>query len=923
MKPQMKLSALTLAIAMATLAPSSLLAAEDSAATDGANNKIEKIEVTGSRIKRADFEGVAPVTVITADDIANSGLSSISEVLQSSVANNGGSLNGESDGFTDSASSVNLRGMGANRTLVLINGRRQASFPSAAGGTSNFVDVSDIPTAAVERVEILTGGASAIYGSDAVGGVVNIILKKEYDGAKVAAKYSDTTQGGGAQLDLSYLQGINTENSQTLIMLEYKQVEAIQTYQRDELYSPSYYEDEDGNTRWGAGPYGDSSASSWGAWIQDYGKVYTDDKYSEVDEAQCTNLFGDKGIYTPIGKYDCYYDKYADRGLQSEYDRINLVVNSTYDLNDDWQLYGMLNTSYKESTKYKDEKGFGVYIYEDEASGALSYDKNEFEEDNKFQMRRRMEEYPGPRTYDTQNTKASLAFGANGTIGDYELDVSWSSSYNKYEKQNHHMVRADALLDMVTFDPNDNDASKWYPNNKLTSEQADQLIADSTKNSDSSMHQLQAVFTGDLMELDAGTVGFATTAEWARESYEDTLDETTMSGGLIGMGGTGGKGDRDRVAVAGELQLPLLANMTGIKSLDLSAALRYDHYLDDSDVGGATTPQVGLTYRPINEVMVRANWGKSFRAPDMHRLYAGLTRSFGSTDYPHPTIPDEIYEDSYDGIYSGNLNLKEEEGEFWNVGLVANITDNADLTVDWWNIKLEGAVKNISTDEMLDDSSYNKTGQYSNCVDMPEVGYLTEFDDDGIENIACMRKGPINSAYEASEGIDASFNYLFPETAAGEFKFKLAASYLLKKEYQEKIGDEIEEQTEIDYFPKWKGNASLSWSYEDFRATIAYYYTGEAVGTDTFTLLDDDGEEYEVEDYTETLDPYQTINITLTYTAPWEGKFTAGVKNLTDEMPPLYDERNDEHNSWPYYEEDNSSYSTKGRSLFLGYSQKF
>ena len=127
-------------------------------------------------------------------------------MLQSSIANTGGSLNGESDGFTDSASSVNLRGMGANRTLVLINGRRQASFPSAAGGTSNFVDVSDIPTAAVARIEILTGGASAIYGSDAVGGVVNIILKTEYEGAKVAVKYNDPTQGGGEQLGASPLQ---------------------------------------------------------------------------------------------------------------------------------------------------------------------------------------------------------------------------------------------------------------------------------------------------------------------------------------------------------------------------------------------------------------------------------------------------------------------------------------------------------------------------------------------------------------------------------------------------------------------------------------------------------------------------------------------------------------------------------------------
>ncbi|PKH57630.1 TonB-dependent receptor [Shewanella sp. Choline-02u-19] len=919
----MKRTILSMAIALATVAPTTALAA-DITPEQNAKQPIEKIQVTGSRIKRTDFEGVAPVTVITAEEIANSGLSSIAEVLQSSIASSGGSLNGESDGFTDSASSVNLRGMGANRTLVLINGRRQASFPSAAGGTSNFVDVSDIPTAAVERIEILTGGASAIYGSDAVGGVVNIILKTEYEGSKIAVKYNDPTQGGGEQLDLSYLQGFNTEKSQTLLMIEYKNVQQIQTDQRDLFYSPAYYEDEDGDKRWGAGPYGDASASSWASWVRDYDSVYTDDKYSPVDEAQCENLFGDKGVYTPVGKYDCYYDKYADRGLQSAYDRINLVLSSTYDLNDDWQIYGMVNASYKESTKYKDEKGFGAYIYEDDATGALSYEKTDFDDYNKFQMRRRMEEFSGPRTYDTQNTKAALSFGVDGNIGEYELDVSWSSSYNKYEKQNHHMVKADALLDMLTFDPNDTDAAKWYPNNKLSTEQVNALIGDSTKESDSSMHQFQAVFTGDLMELSAGTVGFATTAEWARESYEDTLDAVTTSGGYIGMGGTGGKGDRDRVAVAGELQIPLISNITAVKSLELSAALRYDQYLDDSDVGGATTPQIGLMYRPIDEVLVRANWGKSFRAPDMHRLYAGITRSFGSTEYPHPTIPDEVYDDQYNSISSGNINLTEEKGDFWNLGLVANITDNADLTLDWWNIKLEGAVKTISTDEMLDDAAqYDQTGNYTSCDQMNVVGYLNELDDDGIENLDCMRKGPINSAYEASEGIDASFNYQFPETAAGEFKLKLAASYLIKKEYQETVESEIEEQTETDYFPKWKGQASVNWKMEDFSATLAYYYTGEAKGQDTFTLIDADGDEYEEEDYTDVLGAYQTLNLTLSYSAPWDGKFTAGVKNLTDEMPPLYDERNDEHDSWPFYEEDNSSYSAVGRSVFFGYSQKF
>lgn len=189
---RMKLSALTLAISTASLTAPLNIA---QAAETGATAEMEKVTVTGSRIKRTEIEGVSPITIISADDIANSGLDSLTEVLQNSIANNGSSLNGESDGYTDSASSINLRGMGANRTLVLINGRRQASFPTASGGTSNFVDISDIPTAAVQRVEILTGGASAIYGSDAVGGVVNIILKEVYEGSKLAAKYYDPTKG--------------------------------------------------------------------------------------------------------------------------------------------------------------------------------------------------------------------------------------------------------------------------------------------------------------------------------------------------------------------------------------------------------------------------------------------------------------------------------------------------------------------------------------------------------------------------------------------------------------------------------------------------------------------------------------------------------------------------------------------------------
>ncbi|MBW3164085.1 TonB-dependent receptor [Ferrimonas balearica] len=925
---------------------SALFATAPFAATDTTSKTLnvdERIEVTGSRIKRVDIEGVSPLTVITADDIANSGLSSISEVLATSIANNGASFDGdEASGYTTGASSVNLRGMGANRTLVLINGRRQAAFPTAAGGTDNFVDVSDIPSAAVDRIEILTGGASAIYGSDAIGGVVNIILKKEYEGGNLSVRYEAPEAEGRDRFTLSYTQGFNTERSNTVLMLEYKRAEELLASQRQDYFSeglnriysagsdvglPPYLVDEETghplpwteNWQWG-----DARPSSSGANLTDYDELYHDSKYNYSQEA-CEAILGDRAVwYDESSSAKCRYDKYSDRGLEPAYDRLNLVLNSEYELNDEWALYAMLNASYKDSIKYKEEKGFSETFYQDTDTGRIDYSRDGMEDYAKFKVYRRMEEYPGPRLYESTNEKYSLVLGTKGYVGDYDLDVSWSSGFNRYAVDKQHMIDGAALLNVISFDPNESDPNRWYVLDKMLPHHIDAIIATSRKRSESSIHQFTTTLSGDLMDLPYGPLAFASSIEWAREDYEDILDETTQSGGYIGMGGTGGEGDRDRYAAALELLVPLLSNVTGAQRLELSLAGRYDYYDDDTDVGGAFSPQVGLMYNPIENVLIRGSWGQSFRAPDMHRIYAGET--IGFSDIQYDLSNGEVYEDGYTSYKSGNLSLEEEKGDYASIGLVANLTDDLELTLDWWAIELNGAVRTISTSYIYGGlNNYkpgmNYTGQYDNCDRLPDVGFILETDEDGFDNLMCIRSGPINVAYEKSDGLDSSLRYTLQDTGLGDFKFETSASYLISKEVKDFEISEPEEYTETEYFPHWKAKASIKWSLDDLSASLSYYYTGTAEGVDLFDYYNSEGERIE-EEQTDKLHAYGRINASVRYRLPWDASIRAGVNNLTNEYPPYFDVRSDEHNSAPFYRE-NRGYSAVGRSYYLKYSQKF
>ncbi len=881
-------------------------------------DKVERIEVTGSRIKRTDLEGVAPVTVFTADDIERSGFTSVEEILQASVANAGRTIEGNESSWTQGASTINLRGMGANRTLVLINGKRVPQYPAATGGTTNFVNTSTFPTSAVERVEILTGGASAIYGSDAVGGVVNIILKKSYDGSALDVRYENPQHGGADRQRATLTSGFATAFGQTVLVLEYANDEILRAGQRD-------------MTKVG-GPDGTDTYSSTSAYLRDYDKTFHNigvsgsaASYIMANQQQCADLFGVRGIWNDAeSRFKCRYDAVSDDGLHTGEEEFNLVLSQHGDLSNDWQYSVLLQTSDKTTQRGNGQKRISPYIYMDANNpGSYSYNAADFASSKEFRVYRRLDDYGQIRDYTGKEKNFNGSVGVSGTVGEYELELNWAYGKSSFNRFGRNQMRADRLLDVISFNPADSaNPEKWYPLDKMTPDQVSYLYAETLTDADSGMNQFSAVLTGDILDLPAGPLQFSASAEWARDWYSDVKDADTLSGNLLGQGGTQGRGSRKRYAAAGELAIPLLQKGSDWGGLDASVALRYDHYDDKSNVGGAVTPQAGLVYRPNDSLLVRANIGRSFRAPDLHRMYAGVSRSFGETSRRvDPNHPIDI-DDSYQSISAGNIDLTEEKGKFWNLGAVAQLSENLSARVDFWNIELRGAVYTESVSRILDNPAYDRTGTATNCFDLDSLGYIMQQPaGQEYKDILCVRRGIINSAYESSRGIDAEISYDIDLNALGSLKLKAETSYTLKKDYQAFAGGELIEETEDDYLPKWKGNLSARWNWGDLSMNLAWYYLGTGEGRDEWELVDADGDDYEDTVHSK-LAPFKRINFNTSYRFNSNNKLTLGVNNLADAKPPVYVPGHPERNEHPYYPTSNG-YNILGRTFYAAYELRF
>ena len=880
----------------------------------------EEIIVTGSRIPTIRDQGPSPVTTIDADTIRANGYTSVPELLAAMTQNSGETQSpqsGSSADFTPGAQQVDLRGLGPNHTLVLINGRRIADFPLPYIGRSNFTDISNIPVSLIEKVEILSGAGSAIYGSDAIAGVVNFKMKEKLDGVTLDYRYGLTQHGGGTSHRLTATGGWSTERFNIAGGIEFLEQKPLWAYDR------SIQDSTDDN------PVSTIARRTFLRYSID------NDSYIDPGAATCASLAslnGGSTIYTSrprYGDYDPVIDDYGPGYYCGSKKSIgygtiisgrrgfNSFGTMSYELSDNAKLFTDFQLGISKVRLMYDVTS---WAFESSSSSSDNSFYNAFDDTIDDWSR----QFSPEETQRSKQTTFSITPGVRGTLGsrwDYEL----SFNYSRYESivrwpqiVNSRAIAyylgpqlgVDAASGYPIFNAN---PSRLYT--ALTPAQYDSISADTVYHPESWTSNLQATVTNtELFQLPAGPVGLAVVAEYGKQGYDLNPDPLALTDYYFSWKDSDGSGKRSHAAIGGEARVPLLDILT------VTGAGRFDTFGFAGRNVGKFTYNGGVELRPNDAVLFRAAYGTAFRAPDLHYVFTGPGNVSSGVDDYYLCRTEEPNEDIGDCSYSGsgivvnrtgNRNLKAETGKSLTAGLVFVPSPRFQLSVDYFQVTLDNQVDDLSIDQVAEDEADCRLGSTANgapvnvtsptCIDA--ISRVTRLASGGLAGqISSIRVNPINIAREKTNGIDVSFRGSLP-TSFGTFTLSLNHSHVFNHEFQQYPGDPIVEKLNVDsgyYIPRDKSSASLNWKKDDLQWTISGTRLGKLPNFDEDAFLK----------------ASYLFNTTLQYDFTDHLQASLTVRNLFDTMPV----KDPTWSSYPYYNA--SWFDSIGRSGFLQITYK-
>ena len=891
-------------------------------------SSLDTVQVTGSRIARSEVEGPAPITVITAQQISAAGFTNVPDVLRS-LSQNGGETQSQQSPTgavtTPGAQQVDLRGLGPNKTLVLINGRRIADFPLPLRGRSNFTDIGNIPLGMIERVEVLTGSASAVYGSDAMAGVINFILKKSADGTTLDFRYGDTTRGGGESYKFTATTGVEHGALSGIVGIELLDKKPLWAYERNIQDSTNDSPDPDSEARWAFQRFDWFDGTSF---PEDEDKC---DALAHLNRNSTFAEFGDYGFYCGSDKSIAFGTIESARKSANAYGSFEIAINDKLTWFADVQagyakvelMSEPLDWQYQGATEDGDR---GVF-YNDN-SGVWEYWYRQFtpEESNGFN---------DVMTRTTQKT-FSLATGFKGSIGedwDYEALFNHSQYHADVRFPRVIAAAANELLlgpqqgvddyGYAIFAP---DVDHFY--RPLTKAEYDSITTDSKFTPRA--RSTTGSFTLDnnaLFNLPAGPVGFAGNVEYGTQSYHLNPDPLALTDYYYGARYGDGNGDRSHWGVAGEFRVPVFEPLT------LSLAGRYDKYSYADKDPGKFTYSLGLEWRPLDSLLIRGSYGTGFRAPDLHYLFAGTdyfrTRQvdyYGCrTDPDATTINFEACRDlgwreRVRNVREGDPDLDYETSDSLTAGFVWSPTANFDLSIDYFNIKVEDQIQDMDRDKILQDEASCRLGMMVDgtpidpnsptCLDA-----LSRVLRDADGNLMGVYYQPINISQQRVAGYDLAAHYRW-DTAIGTWRFGLAHTYFTRHDSRQFDGDAIQDHFAVNSgfdVPKTKTTATVSWEKNAWAATLHGQRIGRLPTSDSYDEVFDPA--------TATHGPWISAtylyNASLSYQINDRMRLALAVNNLLDEMPP----EDPTYTSYPYY--DISWFDSVGRRYFLNFTWKF
>jgi iron complex outermembrane receptor protein len=807
MKPRISPIARSLAVAFGGMA--ALLPASEALA----QQQLERVEITGSRIKRIDAETAAPVEVITRQDIEQSGKQTIQEVLRGITADGVGSIpTSFTNGFASGSAAVSLRGLGVNSTLVLLNGRRMTTYGLADDGTRNFVDLNTLPLEAVERIEVLKDGASAIYGADAVGGVVNVILRKNYTGASIGASYGQTGESDGKQTKVFGSVGVgnlDTDKYNAFLTLEASKTKHILSVDRgfigqNDLSPYGYYDTTNGAMRpyFGLGP---TSVSPYGV-VRD-----------PVTNARTNVIPCDPSIQDPV-THLCRFNSFFNQEVQPETERLNLFGKGTMVFSPTLTGYtelGYFRTKSKAHGSLGGDYDNGVWsgnvfdpvVFHDPPTLPGSHPDNPFPGTDLPNFFYRPFEVGGGtgsdnrgRGQETTNEVFRGLVGLQGNAYGWDWDSGLLYTKSKLKNLNFGFLVHD---NMVTALNN----GTWRINLPNTTDPAVLAFISPTLENDptSSVTSIDFKAARDVMTLAGGPMGLALGAEYRQEKANTPAVPGTDTGQIIGLGFSAFDMSRNVWALYGELVAPVT------KWLELNAALRYDDY---SDFGGTWNPKLGFKAKATDKFVVRGTYSSAFRAPGPAEV--GGT-SFGFTGY---------------GILSlGNPDIQPEKAKSYTLGLVFEPVVGSALTLDYWKIDRKNEILQADPANIIGDAPL--TGGAPNSV-VPGAIPNSFIYYDSTGRLVTVQGSFKNASKTVTDGFDFSAQGRTSLNEAGRLSGQIYWTHVNKFERTDDLGETKDYagthgplvQSAGGGSPKDRATLTLTWDRGPFAASLGINYVG-------------------------------------------------------------------------------------------------
>jgi outer membrane receptor protein involved in Fe transport len=905
-----------------------------------AQEQLQEIIVTGSRIVRTGAEEVSATTVVGAEEFALSTATNVEQVLnklpqiipatQENSNNPGGGV-----------ATVNLRNIGTQRTLVLVNGRRFIAYDA-----NGVVDLNTIPAALVERVDVVTGGRSAVYGSDAIAGVVNYILKRNFEGVELNGTYRSDFEGDAPRYDVNATMGGNFADGRGNVVLN------VGYLKRDPMTADKRKFTEVSFSQGPAGLFPGGSSL-----IPEL-RLGTPGLNAALGLPGSFVKFDQSGNASAYNASTDLYNFAPDNYILVPQERWGATAMARYEINDHARPYleatvvnnrveaQLAPTPIGNTTPgMSAQGGLQVHVYSpflapNVRAALQAIDATDSTPNNGYVSGggwgSRLEDV-GPRAVVDDRNAYRFVTGLEGDIvGDWTYDAFYQFGRTRNTQEQIGNVAISRFLaatrtrftdgagnfSVTPFNqaglPN-NGAGELvcaagapsgcvplniYGPNRISPEAA-RFISIGTINAFEAETTVvgAGVTNANLWDIGAGPMGVALGVEYREESARFQPDQFLSSGDVAGFNaGQPTRGGYHLTEYYGELAVPLLKDVTGAKSLEANAAVRFSDY--SNEVGGVTTWAAGLMWAPIDDLRFRAQFQRAIRGPSVNELFLGRTVSFDGASDPCQTpaaaspgtlrdtciatgVPAAVVgtafgsgSTSFPGIRGGNPDLKEESSDTYTVGLVLqpSALPNFSMSLDYYNIEIDDVIARVGTQNIVELCYNRNLTSYCSQVVRDPVGEFQSFLD--------LNQ---NAASLETEGLDLVANYRWDlgfglfGTSASSLNLQLYGTYVLKNDYFPVVGVDLKNECAGAFGrncgqpdPEWRHSLRATWSTGPLDVSLFWRYL-DAVTDDDPSATYVNAEKIDAESY---------FDMSFRYAASDKLSFTLGLFNLADNKDP-------------------------------------